>query len=441
MNLDDIRLKEHVGFITSETSTSEFNFFVIPLSNKIGVEQNDFVMVDHPILGEMFPLLAVVKEIKNYVEVVGATMNERSVKSVSVCEIIGYMDLRDPQTIILHRSSIPPNPGSKVNLPYHEFLEDLFTRTPDGKRFITTLHLGKLNSHATSKKGGRKPLNFFYDANEFTKQHILVTGMSGTGKTHIATVIVEELANKTNKPIVILDSFSEYTTIGTANESFKDKVKKGIIPSDKYPFNFNVLIYAIHPDEVKDILEKQVVTHEKDSRYIIRPIPQQWTDPSKETISEIESKLSKDVKPNQVTIIDSNGLQPKERHSLFTRCVEALWSCRTKKTVEPFVLIVGEDNALEEETLKKISSEGRKIGVSMCLLSQHPAEINGLVMSQMGTQFMGRTTIGTDIECLRNFAEENVQFLSQLRTGEWIVNGMTLIQPTRIFVRDRYSLN
>jgi DNA helicase HerA-like ATPase len=80
------------------------------------------------------------------------------------------------------------------------------------------------------------------------------------------------------------------------------------------------------------------------------------------------------------------------------------------------------------------------MGISMCLLTQHPAEIDGLVMSQMGTQFMGRTTTGTDLECLRNFTEENVQFLSKLRTGEYIVNGMTLIQPTRMFVRDRYSL-
>jgi hypothetical protein len=104
-------------------------------------------------------------------------------------------------------------------------------------------------------------------------------------------------------------------------------------------------------------------------------------------------------------------------------------------------MMVEENKALEEETLKKIASEGRKMGISMCLLTQHPAEIDGLVMSQMGTQFMGRTTTGTDLECLRNFTEENVQSLSQLRTGEWIVNGMTLFQPTRIFVRDRYSLS
>ncbi len=130
-----------------------------------------------------------------------------------------------------------------------------------------------------------------------------------------------------------------------------------------------------------------------------------------------------------------------ERRALFTRCIETLWSCRVKNSLEPFILIIEENKALEEEMLKKIASEGRKMGISMCLLTQHPAEIDGLVMSQMGTQFMGRTTTGADLECLRNFMEENVQFLSKLRTGEYIVNGMTLIQPTKINIRDRYSLS
>ena len=441
MNLDEIRIKEHAGLITSDTSTNQFSFFVIPLNNRIGAEKDDYVMVDHPVYGEKCPLLAVVKDIKNYMEVVGTTISERAVRTVSVCDIIGYVDLRNSEKGALQRSPVSPNPGGKVYLPYSEFLEDVFTRTLDGKQFKTTLHLGKLASHASSKKGEIRPLNYFFDSDEFAKQHFLITGMSSVGKTHTATVIVEELANKTGKPIVILDSFGEYTTIGTANESLKDIVKKGILPSDKYPFNFNVLIYAVHPDEVKGTLEKQGVTNDKDSRYIIKPVPQQWTEPNKETFSEIESKLSKDVKPNQVTVIDSNGLQLTERRALFTRCIETLWSCRVKNSLEPFILIIEENKALEEEMLKKIDSEGRKMGISMCLLTQHPAEIDGLVMSQMGTQFMGRTTTGADLECLRNFTEENVQFLSKLRTGEYIVNGMTLIQPTKITIRDRYSLS
>ncbi len=309
MNPDEIRIKEHVGFITSDTSTNQFSFFVIPLNHRIGAEKDDYVIVDHPVYGEKCPLLAVVKDIKNYMEVVGTTISERSVRTVSVCDIIGYVDITNSEIGALQRSAISPNPGGKVYLPYSEFLEDVFARTLDGKKFKNALHAGRLKSNASSKNGKIRPLNYFFDADEFAKQHFLITGMSSVGKTHTATVIVEELANKTSKPIVILDSFGEYTTIGTANESLKDIVKKGILPSDKYPFNFNVLIYAVHPDEIKGTLEKQGVTNDKDSRYIIKPVPQQWTEPNKETFSEIESKLSKDVKPNQVTVIDSNGLQ------------------------------------------------------------------------------------------------------------------------------------
>jgi hypothetical protein len=439
MDMNEIRPKEHVGFITSDTSTAQFSFFVTPL-DKIGVETDEYVMVDHPFLGETCPLLAVVKEIKNYVEVVGTTVSERSIRTVSVCNIVGYVDLTDSQIRTLHGLSVPPNPGSKVYLPYYEFLEDVFIRDPYGRRFEPALHLGKLRSHATTKQGESKPLNFHLDASEITRHHILIAGMSGTGKTHTATVIIEELANKISVPIVIFDSFGEYTTIGIADKSIKEMVSQGIVPNN-YPFGYSVLICAVHPDEVMGTLERWRVAYGKDSNYSVKPIPDQWTSSlDKKTSSEIKSRLSEDMKLNQVTIINSKGLRLAERQILFTGCIKALWSCRVEQMVEPFVLVVEEDKALENEMLKMIASEGRRTGVSMCLLSQHPAEIDDLVTSQMGTYILGRTTGGRDLECLQNLAGENASLLPQLRTGEWIVNGMTLVQPARLLVRDRYSL-
>ncbi|MCJ7631072.1 hypothetical protein MUP77_01530 [Candidatus Bathyarchaeota archaeon] len=71
-------------------------------------------MVDHPVFGEMCPLLVVVKENRNYEAVVGSTVGEKNIETVAAGETLGYVDLRDPEVRPLRKLSVPPAPGSKV---------------------------------------------------------------------------------------------------------------------------------------------------------------------------------------------------------------------------------------------------------------------------------------------------------------------------------------
>jgi hypothetical protein len=52
---------------------------------------------------------------------------------------------------------------------------------------------------------------------------------------------------------------------------------------------------------------------------------------------------------------------------------------------------------------------------------------------------MGRTTDSRDLESLKGMAEESVNTLTKLQPGEWLVNGVEVIKPTKIFVRERFS--
>jgi DNA helicase HerA-like ATPase len=231
-------LKEHVGIVTSDTSTVQFSFFVTPLKNKTWLGKEDYVMVDHPVFGELCPLLAVVKEIRNYEEVVGTTVNEKRVETLAAAEILGYVDLRNPETRPLRKSFVPPSPGSKVYLPYLEFLEDVFLRDFDGRSFVHALHVGTLESRATYRNGDAGSLSFCLNAEDFMRQHFLVAGMTGTGKTHAAAVVVEELANKTDLPVVVLDSFGEYVTVGFAGKNCEEFAKAGHASAKDYRFEF-----------------------------------------------------------------------------------------------------------------------------------------------------------------------------------------------------------
>jgi DNA helicase HerA-like ATPase len=206
MDPSEVRLKEHLGIVTSDTSTTSFSFFVTPLRNKTWVGKEDFILIEHPFLGESCPLIAVVREIKNYEEIVGSTVNEKSVQTTANAEILGFIDLRNDEKRALKKSSVAPGPGSKIYLPYAEFLEDIFLRDLEGKLFEHPLHVGSLESHAPSRDGSARQLSFSLDAKDFAKHHFLIAAISGAGKTHTATVIVEELATEAGWPVVFLAS-------------------------------------------------------------------------------------------------------------------------------------------------------------------------------------------------------------------------------------------
>jgi hypothetical protein len=407
----------------------------------MSVRQGDYVMVDHPIFGERCPLLAEVKEIKNYEEVVGTTLTEKSIETMATGEIIGYVDLREPQARPLHELFAPPTPGSKVYLPYFEFLEDVFVRDADGRLFPHALHVGDLETFANSQEGAVKPLRFYLNAEDFKWQHLLITAISGVGKTHTATVIAEELANKTDSPLVILDAHGEYTTLGIAGTRFTQLATEGDLSANDYPFDFSVTMYACDCERVRDTLARSGVAVEKKGRFNVKPVAGRWTQTSDEAAERTMTEgLRKDVRSKQVTILDSHGLSPDEKRCLYTGCVKALWNGRVDGSVGPFVLVVEEAETLETETLERVASEGRRVGLSLCLLTQHPTAMSDTVLSQMGAQMMGRTTDARDLEYLRNMAMEKVAVLPKLTTGEWIINGITMRRPTKVLARDRYSV-
>ena len=68
----------------------------------------------------------------------------------------------------------------------------------------------------------------------------------------------------------------------------------------------------------------------------------------------------------------------------------------------PLFLIIEEAENLKGEVLNQAVAEGRKIGISICLLTTNPSELGGKILSQMGYQIIGKTTNKEDIVYLSN---------------------------------------
>jgi hypothetical protein len=384
LELTKIRVREHLGIVTNDTSTTQFNFLVTPLKNTRVPTKEDFVLLDHPIFGSDCPLIAQVNEVRSYEEVVGSTLGDKVGRIIATADILGYVNLQD-NIIPLRKLLTPPSPGCRIYMPYAKFLEDIFARDLNGHPFEQPIHLGTLEAEATTADKNSKPINFYIDAEDLTTKHTLITAMDGAGKTHTATIIIEEIANKTTHPIVIIDPHGEYNNIS----------KHTTKPTKK-------------------------ITHKLDNN---------TKDPTQ------------NIKTNQITTLNVENLTPKEKNQTLTHQLKTLWKTRLQENIPSFLLVIEDAEKLKNETLEEIAYEGTKHGIALLLIAKHPTELGGKILSQMSTQIIGRTTDKDDIEYLKNMTLEKTPHLPKLKQGEWIINGINTRQPTELITRKLNNTN
>ena len=389
MDLSNIRIKEHFGIITNDTNTDKFNFLVSPPKNRESIEKHDIVCLDHPIYGDPCQILAEVKEIASYEEVAGSTVGNRVGKLLATTQIIGCIDLRN-ENWLLSKLLVPPNPGSRIYMPYASFLEDAFSRDVQGKRYTQPLHLGKAETIAASKEVADRQIDFYLDAASLINKHTLIASVDGAGKTHTAAVIIEELANRTNQPIIIFDQNNEYTKIGATEKL-----------NQNYPFNFEIA--TMNANIAKDTQEI----------------------------------IGKNIKQGQVTIVTADNLTLVEKTGYYATILDALAKNRREKAVPPFLLVVEDAENLPLQEIQECLTV--KNGLSAILITSHPTILGGKVLSRIANQIVGRINDFQDLSYLKNMTGGSEEQLCSLGVGEWIINGLDFVRPAKILVRERYS--
>ncbi len=89
-----------------------------------------------------------------------------------------------------------------------------------------------------------------------------------------------------------------------------------------------------------------------------------------------------------------------------------------------------------KRSISRIAKEGRKYGISLCIVSQRPAELDATILSQCNTIFSMRLANERDQEILRagfsDAAASLLDFMPTMSTGEAITFGEGVALPTRI---------
>jgi len=175
----------------------------------------------------------------------------------------------------------------------------------------------------------------------------------------------------------------------------------------------------------------------------------------RDNLADILARLLRiPVAGKPIAIIDISGL-PCEivdvAVSVLCRMIFdfALWSGRDR--LQPILLVCEEAHRYApqdaelgfqptREALARIAKEGRKYGISLCLVSQRPCELSTSILAQCNTLFALRMSNERDHEFVRNAlpdaAHGLLAALPTLRTQEAIAVGEGLPLPMRLRFHD-----
>ena len=175
----------------------------------------------------------------------------------------------------------------------------------------------------------------------------------------------------------------------------------------------------------------------------------------RDNLTEILSRILRiPVNGKPITILDISSVPSEVVNvvvSLLCRLIFdfALWSEREKSV--PILLVCDEahryvpnDSSLGFEptrrAIARIAKEGRKYGVSLCLVTQRPSEISEAILSQCSTVFAMRMTNDKDQNLVRRTLPETaaglLSTLPTLRQQEAIAVGEGVPHPMRIRFND-----
>jgi len=191
---------------------------------------------------------------------------------------------------------------------------------------------------------------------------IFITGQSGSGKSYLAKVLLEEFADN-RYPIVLIDPEGEYA-------SFKEVYSTIIVGGEHGDLSFESLNVGL--DKLIELV------YNGDFQFLI-------FDTSQKMSSEQE-KLHADI------LYDVFDIAGRKRYPLIL-------------LVEEAHLIAPERRGMSKtlELAIEIAKRGRKRGLHSIWVTQRPADISKKVISQCNIRFFGRLQDPTDINALRPY--------------------------------------
>ncbi len=392
--------------------------------------------------------------------------------------IMGYYD----SNLGFVNPRIPPKPGQAVYLAEAETIQEVLMKKRLGE--IGSMHIGYLLNRD-------EDVPVVLDSALVTSEHICILASTGSGKSYLAGVIVEELLKPYNSgAVLIFDPHGEYHTLKQM-EGLKEFEGDGYRPvvrifgKDEIRIRLCDLEYdeltislpkltdkmeALLNDVYRDLMGKNFT-----SKDLIERIDEKAGEGNRSTANGLIWRIRRYVqsldviddyrgtdlkellKPGQASVLQLTDMQEIEQEILVCVLLKKILNARInaekglkgEKLEYPVFIIIEEAHRFASReskshaVLKTVLAEGRKFGVGVCLISQRPSKIDPDILSQCMTQIVMRIVNPADQENIRNSVEslgkDLIEELPGLTKGQAIVAGVSINAPVLIRVRKRLT--
>gem|GEM_PF-184159 len=371
------------------------------------------------------------------------------------------------------RSTYPVSPGSTVS----EIDPDKLSKFLgfDG----TGLALGAVEHHKIEAR---------VNPTRLLQKHLAILAMSGAGKSHLTSVLLEELLDRKKEQgriaIVVIDVHGEYSSFSDPGlyqgRTILVDCTKFKIPvpdlSAREICTFNPSISAsqrrlIHSAiqalrkemretgktyEISDIVREigAIEDAKKDSKSVAIG----WLedlDSSRIFSPTPLPPVEEIVSPGTMTIFDLSGITSSYTKQIVVNYVSRkLFELRKRNSIAPYAEIVEEahnfvpqgearENAIARGILETVAREGRKFCASLVLISQRPVRLSTTILSQCNTHIIMRVTNPNDLDHIGQSSEgissDTLSSITGLRVGEALIVGEAINYPTFVKIRGRKS--
>jgi DNA helicase HerA-like ATPase len=387
--------------------------------NEIQNEQYDFDESNHPL----------------------STEDEDYSKNGKLAGLVNVLGYRDTHNVL----QVPSSPFSAGKRVYSASIELMCSVLGLDTNHRIGAYIGLLRNH---------DLKVYLNINELVQKHVSVIAKTGSGKSYMVGILVEELL-KRKIPIIIIDPHGEYSGLLHPNidehdtrlmskydvkpQGYSDSVQEYSINPDINTGTLPLKLpsYGLSSDAISELLGLRgtgaqtaimfkainkinikkslftlselvhVIEHDRNSAkwHLINNLENLI---STGIFSDHPTRLIDLVQPGRVTIINLRGVPPTQQQIAVTHLTRQLFEARKLNKIPAMMLVVEESHqfcpqqgsARSSNILKTIASEGRKFGLGMTLVSQRPAMVDKNVLSQCNTQIILKVTNPNDLKAL-----------------------------------------
>lgn len=404
--------------------------------------------------------------------------------------VIGYYDAE--MTTFANPRQLP-DPGTPLSIAPDQQLETVLPNLGCGSVETDVTELGGVAHVGWLLNRPEEATNIHIPINEFASTHLAILAATGSGKSYTASVLIEEMMRPTARAsLLVFDPHGEYDTLAEmqGNEAFQgdDGYEPQVVFYDSERLRVRISeldigdVMAILDDPSNRMQERLAsgwrAMQRKESRTwgideLVTEMERIYGEDDA-SVGALEWRLRRSIQrndlfhpeenvplddivdPGQCTVLQMDTLDRWNQQLITTVLLRRMYrerldavQDRESEIEHPIFALFEEGHRFAPASgdapslgiMQTITSEGRKFGFGLGIISQRPSKIDQDVLSQCGTQISMKIRNPNDQDAIKTSVEaageDVLRELPGLTPGQAIVSGDAMNTPALIKVRRR----